>query len=181
MEENIEMRRLKGKYITLVLLVSALVTGTAAESIYWSGVQKFKQEIAEVSTGRVAKGTINLPTILEGQSAIYTENDVSDFDKALSVSTSRIVTLQCRFNNPSSIAERYEVYKLEVIADKVPSGSSIDVGDVVLTVSLDGDEDSVVLDKAGNWKFDYRVTVEAKLVESSQSAPQAVFTFNLKD
>lgn len=181
------LRKMLDKKLALVaLLVVALTTGTLGEAVvlYWTDTQNFRQEIVEVATGTIVTDIIDLPITTEGSSEVYTQTELSDLNKALHASTSEVdITLKCTFDNWEEISENYDVYKLEVIADTVPENSDIEVGDVVLTLSLCcfGHTDSVVLDKAGEWTFDYRITITVKLVEESELVVSAVFEFSLED
>jgi hypothetical protein len=116
----------------------------------------------------VANPKITLPSIEECESATY-DNSNPDLDEALIVVTKRDGEKLRATVSRASRLEAYVTWSFKLIfGEKVPLGSNLSTGDVALTITEEGVKEYVTLDKAGEYTFDYEISVTAGDVDSDQ-------------
>lgn len=166
----------------LIAIVSGVIGALFAAGVtmavyYWIGTQTIKQTIVKPARGTLYYSEIYLPDIIGPASATYTQSEVTKFDKAVFIFTSKTnVPLKLDFKNAPTVAQYYTAYTLRVVVDTEAAGSSLT--GVILTVDLTNPVATVPLDAAGIYRFDYEVSITAKEVTSSVDVA-ATFQFDL--
>jgi hypothetical protein len=120
----------------------------------------------------------SLPNLEEGQSATYTKTTVTDLGDAADVTTYKSnVILAFSSSDISALTTKYSQYEIVIKYAVVPVGSTSTVGDVAATITMASpNPSSVTLDLAGNWQFDYEISVTALPGISADTSSTATVT-----
>jgi len=150
--------------LMLILLSFAILLVTAF--VYEQQSNTVIQTITEVASITLDQGTLG--NIEEGETILYTPTNTSALNQILNVTTGKD-GVYLHFDTDldgSLIDDNYATYQIQVIADTVPTGSSIIVGNIITTLAIGTPDTVATLDLAGDWKFDFQVTTTADQVTS---------------
>ena len=154
----------KGKLAGLLIVILSLSLIGVSAYIYDQASQSVNQTVKEVATVNLKNSALG--NLKEGETKFYTKGNVTDLGDAISVETTE-VNVYLHLNSNLDTLTAYATYNIVVKFSTVPSGSSHSVGDTACTLSLSSpDYNSVVLDIAGTWKFDFEITTTANSVNS---------------
>lgn len=149
------------------LLLSVAIMSVSA-IVYESAQQTASQTIIDVAT--INLKSFALGNLEEGETKIYTKAEVPDLGGAISVSTTKTNVYLHLNSDIETLDSLYATYALAVKYATVPSGSIHSVGETATTLTIaNPDFNSVPLDAAGSWVFDFELETAAKLVSSDQS------------
>lgn len=143
-----------------LILVCALIGAATAVGFYEQQQSIITQDIknvADITTKNPA-----LPNLEEGQSATYTSTTVTDLGDAADVTTYKpAVVLTFSSSDISALTAKYSQYEIVIKYAAIPTGTSTHtVGQVAATITMASPNPaSITLDLAGNWQFDYEISV----------------------
>jgi hypothetical protein len=154
------------------LLLSVAIMSVSA-IVYESAQQTASQTIIDVAT--INLKSFALGNLEEGETKIYTKTEVPDLGGAISVSTTKANVYLHLNSDIETLDSLYTTYALAVKYAAVPSGSTHSVGETATTLTIaNPDSESIPLDLAGSWIFDFELETTAKLVSSDQSATATI-------
>jgi hypothetical protein len=158
----IGIKRISG--LMLISLSFAILLVTAF--VYEQQSNTVTQTITEVASITLDQGTLG--NIEEGETILYTPTNTSALNQILDITTGKD-GVYLHFNTDldgAPIDDNYATYRIEVIADTVPTGSSISVGNTITTLTIASPDTVATLDLAGDWIFDFQITTTADQVTS---------------
>ena len=108
----------------------------------------------------------DLGDIEEGETILYTPTNTSALDQILDVTTGKANVYLHFDTDLDSQSGNYDTYQIEVIVDTVPGGSGVSGTIATLTIASPDTSSGITLDAAGDYVFDFQVTLAAQLVTS---------------
>jgi hypothetical protein len=150
----------------LPVLLSLSVIGVSAY-VYEQAQQTTSQTILQIATLTLHNSALG--NIEEGQTIFYTPSNKSDLNDIISVITTKADVYLSLESDVDNLAALYDIYGIYVRFDTIPAGSSHNPGDLACKLEISSpDYNSVVLDAAGDWTFDFEITTTAKSVNADQ-------------
>jgi hypothetical protein len=164
---------MKKKIAGFAFVLLSVVIMSVSAIVYESTQQTASQTIIDVAT--INLKNFALGNLEEGETKIYTKAEVPDLGGAISASTTKANVYLHLNSDIQTLDTLYETYTLTVKFAIVPSGSTHSVGQTAATLTMASpDFDSITLDAAGSWVFDFELETTAKLVSSDQSATATI-------
>ena len=170
--------KIRRAWLIFILLSLSIVSVSAF--VYEQAQQAVTQNIKEVATFNLQNSALG--AIEEGETKIYTsarvpplggsgDATIAELGDAIGITTAKDNVYLYLSSDLDALATYYTTYTVEVIFSAVPTGSSHTVGSFPcsLTIADPHLDYPVVLDVAGPWAFDFKITTTAKSVESDQS------------
>ena len=164
---------MKKKIAGFAFVLLSVVIMSVSAIVYESAQQTANQTVIDVAT--INLKSFALGNIEEGENKIYTKAEVPDLGGAISVSITKADVYLHLNSDIQTLESLYSAYTLTVKYVTIPSGSIHSVGEIATTLTIaNPDFDSIPLDAAGSWVFDFELETTAKLVSSDQSATATI-------
>ena len=159
--------RKKRRFTGLVLIMlSFMIVGVSAY-VYESATSQVTQTIKQIATLTVDNAALG--DLEEGETKTYTETEVPELGDIINVTTTKDTVYLHLDSDINDLSSYYDTYNIVVKFAAVGSGSTHAVDDVACTLTLVAPDDTVTLDKLGNWLFNFEITTTAKSVSEDQA------------
>ncbi len=151
--------KMKGLFL---LVLSLSVVGVSAY-VYQQANQSVTHTVLEIAT--ITLKDPALGNIREGNTVTYTKAEVSNLGDAITLTTTTNDVNLHLDSNLDDQSTTYSQYDIVVKYATVPGGSH-SVGETAVTLTIASPtSDSILLDSAGTWTFDFEITTHANSVD----------------
>jgi hypothetical protein len=148
---------------TVLLLLSFSIVSVSAY-VYEQNSQTVSQTIIDIAT--LTLSNADLSDLEEAQTLLYTPVNDTELEDIISITTTKDNVYLHLDSNLDTLTD-YSTYNIVVKFDTVEVGSTHSIDDIACTLSLGSpDFNSIDLDVAGTWRFDFEVTTTAGAVST---------------
>ena len=160
------MKKIRRSLIGVLFILLGLSIVTVSAFVYEQANQTIDQNIVEVAT--ITLKNSDLGSIYEGETKTYTNSQVPNLGNAITITTTK-ADVYLHLDSDLNLLADYSTYDIVVKFSQVV-GSTYSVGQTACTLSLaNPDYDSINLDAAGTWKFDFEITTTVNSVSADTS------------
>jgi hypothetical protein len=156
---------LKNKILGVFFILLSILIVFVSAFVYETATQTVTQTITNIATLTLKNSALG--PIEEGETICYTTGNATNLDAAISITTTKAGVYLHLNSTIDNLGAYYTTYNVTVKFATVPGGSH-SVGETACTLTIASPDDTINLDAAGPWTFDFEITTTAKSVSADQ-------------